>query len=140
MQIRRKPSDVSEKNSLDGILGGVIVSVICLVSCSSRKRIGRHPAKDLYISDLFRKSRLYAENNSDRWGILSAKYGLLHPDDIVESYDVTLKTMPIAVRREWSAHVFQELKSMLTAGDRIISLAGDRYMSFSHQAYQNTVC
>jgi cytoplasmic iron level regulating protein YaaA (DUF328/UPF0246 family) len=103
---------------------------ICLVSCSARKLDGRHPAKDLYASDLFCKSRCYAEHNSDRWFILSAKYGLLRPDDLVESYNVTLQTMPIAARREWTARVFSDLQSVLSPRDRIVSLAGERYMEF----------
>lgn len=48
------------------------------------------PARDLYVSPLFRKSMAYAEATCDRWFILSAKHGLVHPDEVIEPYDVRL--------------------------------------------------
>jgi hypothetical protein len=41
------------------------------------------------------RSREYAERFGDSWVILSAKYGFLNPDDIVEGpYNVTFKRRP----------------------------------------------
>lgn len=68
-------------------------STIYVLGCVSSKRKGKHPAKDLYSSDLFAKERLYIEllerkfGHKLRWFILSAEYGLLHPDEVIESYD-----------------------------------------------------
>ncbi len=75
---------------------------IALVSCVKKKRAARCPAQDLYDSDLFRKMRCYAKQHSDRWFILSAKYGLLSPETEIEPYEQTLNNMRIRDRREWA--------------------------------------
>lgn len=63
---------------------------VVLVQCTNEKRSGTHPAKDLYDeSTYYRKQRRYAETNADQWYIQSAKYGLVHPEWEVESYDVS---------------------------------------------------
>jgi len=59
-----------------------------LIQCTKTKRNEPAKAKDLYDkSDYFQKMRAYAEAADDEYRILSAKYGLLHPDEKVESYD-----------------------------------------------------
>ena len=103
---------------------------ICLVSCASKKLDGTHPAKDLYVSDLFSKSVRYAEQNADEWLILSAKYGLLKPSTVIGKYDITLNAMSVYARREWADRVFQDLMDVLNPGDRVIILAGQRYAEF----------
>lgn len=102
---------------------------IGLVACSGDKRHGRHRAADLYQSTLFRKSREYAEKNCDIWFILSARHGLVRPDDQIESYDQTLNEMPMDQRKEWSARVRQQLHPY--QGDDIVVLAGNRYCEWT---------
>ena len=65
-----------------------------LVACCGPKLDHAAPARDLYTSDLFTKSRAYAERNGCGWAILSAKHGIVLPDEVIAPYDVTLKTMP----------------------------------------------
>jgi hypothetical protein len=50
------------------------------------------PARELYVSQLFKKASAYAELTCDRWYVLSAKHGLVHPDTVIEPYDVRLGT------------------------------------------------
>jgi len=99
---------------------------IALVACASQKRDHAAPAKDLYISSLFRKARAYAEQH-DAWLILSAKHGVLHPDTITEPYDASLTTSPIAYRRSWTRHLHRALDPWLNTGDIVTALAGERY-------------
>jgi len=96
------------------------------------KRNGTHPAKDLYISPLFRKRRAYAERTGSAWFILSAKYGLLNPNEPVPSYDVTLKSMSAAQRREWSAWVVRQIveTGMDLANTTVEIHAGKDYRDF----------
>lgn len=70
---------------------------IGLVGCGASKLPHAAPARDLYTGHLFRKSAAYAEATCERWYILSAKHGLLHPDQIVEPYDQRLTTRPRTV-------------------------------------------
>src|ERR1700722_4703764 len=72
------------------------VNTICLVSCVGGKRPTPSPARDLYQSDWFPKARCYVEAIGCAWFILSAKHGLIHPDDVISPYEQTLTTMGMA--------------------------------------------
>jgi len=79
------------------------------------KRSERALACDLYVSDLFKKSRVYIEEmvargSLDRWYILSAKYFLVHPKSAIEPYDLTLNTMSKAKREKWADKVLAHLQ------------------------------
>src|SRR5690606_20391996 len=56
-------------------------SDVILIGCAKRKHPAAAPARDLYASPLFRKGRAYAEHAEVPWFILSAKHGLVAPDD-----------------------------------------------------------
>ncbi|MCI0713441.1 MAG: hypothetical protein L0154_25010 [Chloroflexi bacterium] len=106
------------------------MSKIGLVSCAKRKLSYPAPASDLYSSVPFKKARRYVEKHCDRWFILSAKHGLLHPDDVIEPYDVTLNTMPAANRRQWAQRVLPEIYTTTNAGDVLVFLAGEKYREY----------
>ena len=104
---------------------------IGLVGCASQKLRRPAPARDLYVSQLFRKASAYAELTCDRWYVLSAKHGLVHPDTIIEPYDMRLGTNdrtspPI---HTWAAGVRAQLDTELAGlGDvTLVALAGEQY-------------
>jgi hypothetical protein len=68
----------------------IAVTTLCLVGCSKRKLCHPAPANDLYRSTLFRLSRQWAELHADAWAILSARYGVVDPDAVIEPYDTTV--------------------------------------------------
>ena len=89
-----------------------------LVSCSKSKRNYSCKACEMYSpSTLFKKAYQYAIKNYDVVTILSAKYGLLLPDDEIEPYDLTLKTMSTLQRKEWANKVFKQMKNRLDLGN-----------------------
>jgi hypothetical protein len=100
---------------------------IALVSCVKSKRAERSAAKELYTSQLFRGLRAYAETNADAWYVLSAEYGLLHPEAMVEPYDGTLNRMLKPERVAWAERVETQLRTTLQPGAEVILLAGARY-------------
>ncbi|MBN1260078.1 MAG: hypothetical protein JXB35_05305 [Anaerolineae bacterium] len=101
-----------------------------LVACVGKKATLPRPARDLYTSAWFKKASAYAQQIGDQWFILSAKYGLVSPDQVIASYDETLNRMPVAQRRAWADKVLQVLHHEVHAGDVIIILAGQRYREF----------
>jgi len=104
---------------------------IALVACVKTKASTPRPAGDLYTSDLFAKASAYAEKISDAWYILSAKYGLVGPNEIIAPYEKTLRQMPIAQRKAWAAQVFQDLCAVaVKPGDRIVILTGEDYREY----------
>jgi hypothetical protein len=106
--------------------------VIGLVGCVKSKRAIPAPAKDLYVSTLFRGRRRYVEATCDSWFILSAAHGVVAPDDVLAPYDVTLTTASRAERRAWSTNVLDQLRGRLGAlgGYRFEIHAGAAYTDF----------
>jgi len=100
---------------------------IALVACVSKKNHMPMPARDLYISDWFRKASAYAMRVADEWYILSAKYGLLAPGTVIEPYDETLNRMPVAARQAWAKRVLENIGRVLQPGDQVVFLAGIKY-------------
>lgn len=105
------------------------MSRIAFVGCVKDKHPGPLPAADKYASPLFLASKRYALREADRWYILSAKYGLLCPDDIVDDYDLTLKTMAREECRQWARRVAAQLdeRNVTSTGDTIVWLTGLDY-------------
>ncbi|MGE4553751.1 MAG: DUF6884 domain-containing protein, partial [Desulfovibrionaceae bacterium] len=85
---------------------------IVLIGCVKTKRPGRHPARNLYRSPLFRERRAVAEASGRPWFILSAKYGLLEPEAAVDSYELCLAALTAKERREWSEGVLRDLERL----------------------------
>ena len=84
-----------------------------LVGCVKQKAARALAAEDLYTSPLFRGRRAYVRTSCDRWLILSAKHGLVHPTEIIAPYDETLTTASTTARRAWSARVLAALAAEL---------------------------
>jgi hypothetical protein len=60
---------------------------VVLISCASKKLPHKAKAKDLYISPLFKKNLAFAHFlRADKIFILSAKYGLLSLEQVIELY------------------------------------------------------
>lgn len=82
---------------------------IVLIGCVKQKLATPAAAKDLYTSHLFRKGRAYAERADVPWFILSAKHGLVRPDDELAPYDLRLSETPREHRRAWGVRVVADL-------------------------------
>jgi hypothetical protein len=103
---------------------------VIIVACAASKRSLPSPARDLYVSTLFREARRYAESHGDSWFILSALHGVMEPERIVSPYERTLNDMTVSQRREWSAGVGTRLLAILEPGSRVTILAGKKYREF----------
>lgn len=81
-----------------------------LTSCTKSKRNVKCKAREMYLpSQLFRYAFAYAKEKYDIVAILSAKYGLLLPDDAIEPYQLTLKTMNVQQRKKWAEKVMNQI-------------------------------
>jgi hypothetical protein len=98
-----------------------------LISCVSKKQANPIEARDLYDSALFTKSREFVEKHCDSWFILSAKYGLVEPTEIIEPYEETLNTKSHRERGAWADKVWVVLRDHLSPNDQVTILAGERY-------------
>ena len=105
---------------------------IVLISCVSKKLREKARAEDLYISSLFKFGLKFAKiQNPDKIFILSAKYGLLGLDEIIEPYNETLLNMGKIQRAVWAENVLNKLKENSDLkNDLFIFLAGEKYREF----------
>ena len=102
---------------------------IVLISCVSSKLSRSAPARELYISPLFKFNLAYAATlQPDAIFVLSAKHGLLALDAVIAPYNETLNTKKDADIRAWAEKVLKGLEKEGNAKkDEFIFLAGERY-------------
>ncbi|PGY09125.1 DUF6884 domain-containing protein [Bacillus sp. AFS031507] len=114
------------------------MSKYALISCTKLKKDYPCPAKEMYLeSQLFKKAVHYiSKQNYDDWFILSAKYGLLHKDTLIEPYDITLNKMNSLQRKEWSRDVFDQLIKL--EPQQLDFYAGKKYREYLIPLLENS--
>lgn len=91
-----------------------------IVACGAEKLDHPAPARDLYTSSTFKRAFAFASSRASMTGdgtapvfILSAKHGLLHPDEVVAPYDYRMADMTSA---ELTAYVERVQVQLFEAG------------------------
>jgi hypothetical protein len=107
-----------------------VAPVAVLVGCVSHKEPTARPAKDLYRSQLFAGRRTYAQATGLPWLIVSAHYGLIEPDQVIEPYDRRLSDLDLAARRALAERIAEQLERRFgpLSGLTFEVHAGDEYM------------
>lgn len=132
---------IIEKKSLDKLcipmkyaedldfLKGDKGKVLIITGCSKKKLNSdgsmSAKAKDMYEGTIFRFIRRYAERMSYDYVIISAKYGLLFPDQIIDGYDQVIRTRGDIERLK--PIVERELRKVIKKYDKIVVIAGAKY-------------
>jgi hypothetical protein len=110
--------------------------LVALIACCKRKLDQETRAERLYQGTLFKASLAYARHiRADHILILSAKYGAIHLDEIIQPYDLSLTTMTVHQRRQWAQLAIARINARLrlSAGSsdplsfRWLILAGKLY-------------
>lgn len=83
-----------------------------LVGCVKSKLDEPAPARELYISPLFRGRRARVETTCDRWYVLSALHGMVDPEQVLDPYDRTLVGAPRDERRRWANQVLEQFDAL----------------------------
>lgn len=109
------------------------------LSCVKTKQNKRCAARDMYTSDLFRKSLAYAEKlQPSRIYILSAKYGLLDPQDLIDPYNATLVGANDATCKRWAYMVYKQMQEKnIDFNDEAIFLCGKNYRKYLITKFTN---
>ncbi len=102
---------------------------IGLLACSRTKADRPSLARELYVSPLFRAARAYAERRygPGQWLILSARYGLVDPDQVLAPYDLSLRQLTARQREAWGDRIAIELTDRFPAGTVLWFHAGALY-------------
>ncbi len=82
---------------------------IVLVGCSGSKAARPARAADLFTGAAFGKARDLAIGRGKPWYVISAKFGLLHPDELIAPYDVYLPKQSARYRSAWGSWVVAQL-------------------------------
>jgi hypothetical protein len=102
---------------------------IALVGCGKLKAASARPAVDLYIGPLFQAARRYALTSCDDWLILSAKHGIVLPDDVIAPYDLSITSLRLNERTMWGRHAGHEIADRYRGVSVcFIGLAGKPYL------------
>jgi hypothetical protein len=102
---------------------------VILIGCVRTKKAVASPASELFASPLFEGRRRYAAGSGRPWYILSAKFGLLAPGDVIGPYDVYLADQSPGYRKAWGEFVTAQLEQHehVLRGRRIEVHAGAAY-------------
>lgn len=85
------------------------------------------PAREIYTGALFARRRRYAEASDRPWFVVSGRWGLVAPGEVVASHDVVLGDMAVSYRQGWAAFVVGQLEATLPAADLVLEIhAGGR--------------
>jgi len=105
---------------------------IALVSCTKLKADHPCKAREMYQeSTLFKKALKYIEQKDyEGCYILSAKYGFLQLNQVIEPYDLTLNKMTVAERKNWADLVTQQLENLQLQITQVDFYAGAKYREF----------
>ena len=101
-----------------------------LVGCGKAKHpTGVLPARLLYTGSLTCMSIKWAQRNCNRWFILSAKYGLLDPEDDVTTYDTKITDLNEEQRYKWGTKVILKLRKLDLHKSTFLGIAGKDYLN-----------
>lgn len=101
-----------------------------LVGCCKTKAPTAAPARELFRGAGFVGAQEVAEGAGRPWHILSARWGLIDPDEIVAPYDVYLADLSAGYRRAWGEWVVAQLAERHTLrGLRAEVHAGAAYVN-----------
>jgi hypothetical protein len=111
--------------------GVLMATTFALLPCTKSKLAWASPAWAMYQpSPLFSGLWRVALASAYEPLILSAKYGLLRPDDVIDPYDETLKGRSRSFRAAWAASVLHDLRRHLPPAARIVSYLSVDYAEF----------
>jgi hypothetical protein len=116
-------------------------TTLIIVPCGARKiwhsnpQAGERPAKEAYTSQLFKAYRDYAQAFGTEWRILSAKYGIMHPDQLIQNYDCKFDPSYLDPRNWWRLEGMVLQARALRSCDRLILLGGTLYRGIMRKVF-----
>jgi len=101
--------------------------ILVLTSCSAKKKKISKPIKARYLYEgvFFKKVKKFATQNNFDLRIISAKYGLISPEILIDYYDIKIKNNNDI--ENLKKKVIPELKKIINNYDKILLLMGEDY-------------
>lgn len=107
--------------------------MIVVIGCGKDKSGLHGEALYLYRGQLFEAHRRLAIALRPRAiYVVSAKYGLVRADQVIETYDLRLADLDKAARQEWARQVAKQVEDEIEDdGERVVVLAGKLYSAWT---------
>lgn len=127
-----KQLDLYGREALDSIHAAPVVltpvrRLVVLVGCGSKKAAIPKRAADLYLGNLFQAAKAHAEQLGATWRILSARFGVLKPEERVEPYNQKMWRQQLE-RTQWGISAATSLTYEMGGKDfDVLVLAGEDY-------------
>jgi hypothetical protein len=106
-----------------GTPSGVVARVLLLAS-SGATAAAAMPAAGLFPSPGFSRAREHAVRSGLPWFVLSAKHGLLDPEDVVGPYDVQIGDRSSGYRTAWGEWVVAHLADRVPLEGAVVEVHG----------------
>jgi hypothetical protein len=87
--------DLADQSGLSEVDPSRLPDRYVLVGCGAAKNSGKLEAREKYSNSYFAKKRDFAEELGDRWWIVSAKYGVVQPDRVIDDYDLSIEDVDV---------------------------------------------
>jgi hypothetical protein len=116
--VRYRPADVDVRQA-DVRTGRVVLIGSSGATGSEPGAVGR-----LFRSDGFARAREHAVHSRLPWFVLSAKHGLLDPDDVISPYEIQIDDQPAAYRSAWGEWVVAQLADRVQLDGVLVEVHG----------------
>jgi hypothetical protein len=117
--LRHRPA-ATENRALDSLRSGRVV----LVGSSGETATTPRPAAELFESPGFVAARERAARSGHRWFVVSARHGLLDPDDVVGPFDDQLGDRSLGYRVAWGEWVAAQLAERMWLSGVVVEVHG----------------
>lgn len=108
------------------------------ISCGKKKQESMCRAIDMYIGNYFKAEANAAEALGGKIWILSAKYGLLSPNDVIAPYNLRLSWLSATQRKIWANNVVEQMKQAgIDFNEQAVFLCGNDYSKLLVDKFAN---
>ena len=114
--------------------------MIVFIGCGASKMKNACKAKNMYVGNYFQLCLAYAQTftTQDNIYILSAKYGVLPLEKVIEPYNRTLKKMNKQEKQDWKDMVIKQLGDMGISKDAEVAfVCGTNYYNLLEDYFTN---
>lgn len=101
--------------------------MIGVINCGKQKQQKQCRAGDMYTSSFFKMNLEHAKSQCKKVVILSAKYGVLELDDIIQPYDLALATFDKTKIKKWAIRTNRQLRYRIGKDQTFYCLASNKY-------------
>src|SRR3954468_12001894 len=97
---------------------------VVLVSSSGAVAESPDAVGRLFLSDGFARAREHAVHSRLPWFVLSAKHGLLDPDEVISPFGIQIDDQPAAYRSAWGEWVVAQLADRVQLDGVVVEVHG----------------